>query len=79
MSNLEKLNNIFCEVFEVEASALNEQFNKDTVEQWDSIHQFTLVTNIEDAYDLMLSNRDILSLTSYKQAIEVVRDNGVEI
>ena len=31
MTNLEKLNNIFCEVFNVEASALNAEFDKDHV------------------------------------------------
>ena len=38
MTNLEKYNQAFIEVFAVESSALNENFNKDTVEEWDSVH-----------------------------------------
>ena len=32
MSNLEKLNDIFCEVFSVEASSLGGDFNNTTIE-----------------------------------------------
>ena len=65
MTNLEKLNKIFCEVFSVEESALNSNFNKDTVDGWDSVRQLSLTTSVEDAFDIMLDAEDILEFTSY--------------
>jgi len=65
MTNLEKLNQIFCEVYSVEESALNEDFVNTNVETWDSIHQLSMVAAIEEAFDLMMDAEDILEMTSY--------------
>ena len=66
MTNLEKLNQIFCEVYSVEESALNENFVNTNVETWDSIHQLSMVAAIEEAFDLMMDAEDILEMTSYE-------------
>lgn len=66
MNNLEKLNQIFCEVYSVEESALNENFVNTNVETWDSIHQLSMVAAIEEAFDLMMDAEDILEMTSYE-------------
>lgn len=68
MSNLEKLNNIFCEVFGVEPSALNEGFDKNSVEGWDSVRQLSLATSVEDEFDIMLDAEDLMEFTSYENA-----------
>lgn len=66
MTNLKKLNQIFCEVYSVEESALNEDFVNTNVDTWDSIHQLSMVAAIEEAYDLMMDAEDILEMTSYE-------------
>ena len=53
MTNLEKLNKIFCEVFSVEESALNSEFDKCSVEGWDSVHQLSLTSSVEDEFDIL--------------------------
>ena len=68
MTNLEKLNAIFCEVFSVETSALNSDFEKNSVEGWDSVRQLSLTSSIEDEFDIMLDAEDILEFTSYDNA-----------
>lgn len=68
MTNLEKLNTIFCEVFSVEASVLNSDFDKNSVEGWDSVHQLSLTSSVEDEFDIMLDAEDILEFTSYDNA-----------
>ena len=72
MTNLEKLNNIFCEVFSVEESALNSNFDKCNVEGWDSVRQLSLTTAVEDEFDVMLDAEDILEFTSYDNAKTVL-------
>mgnify|MGYP002626474917 CR=1 FL=1 len=73
MTNLEKLNNIFCEVFSVEAEVLNEQFDNQRVDNWDSIHQLTLTSAVEDTFDIMLDPEDIIMFTSYENVKEVLK------
>ncbi len=79
MTNLEKLNNIFCEVFSVEASALNSEFNKDSVEGWDSVRQLSLTSSVEDEFDIMLDAEDIIGFTSYESAKEILKKYDIEL
>ena len=74
MTNLEKLNQIFCEVYSVEESALNEEFINTNVETWDSIHQLSMVASIEEAFDLMMDAEDILEMTSYDNVKKLLTD-----
>lgn len=79
MSNLEKLNRIFCEVFSSEEGALNSDFNKDTVEGWDSVHQLSLTSAIEDMFDIMLDAEDILEFTSYDNAKAILAKYEIKL
>ncbi len=74
MTNLEKLNQIFCEVYSVEESALNEDFINTNIETWDSIHQLSMVTALEEAFDLMFDAEDILEMTSYENVKKLLTD-----
>ena len=78
MTNLEKLNSIFCEVFSVEPSALNSEFNNTTVDVWDSVHQLSLTSTIEDEFDIMLDAEDILEFTSYDNAKIILAKYDIE-
>ena len=79
MTNLEKLNNIFCDVFSVDVDALNEEFNNTTVEGWDSVHQLSLTSAIEDEFDIMLDAEDILEFTSYDNAKTILAKYDIEL
>ena len=79
MTNLEKLNKIFCEVFSVEESALNSEFNKNTIDGWDSVRQLSLTTSIEDEFDIMLDAEDILEFTSYDNAKQLLAKYEIEL
>lgn len=79
MTNLEILNNIFCDVFSVEASALNADFDKNNVEGWDSVHQLSLTSAIEDEFDIMLDAEDILDFTSYDNAKTILAKYDIEL
>lgn len=78
-NNIDKLNNIFVEVFGVEVSNLNDSFNKESVDTWDSVHQLNIISLMEENFDLMLDPEDIMSCVSYVKAKEILRNNGVNI
>ena len=77
MTNLEKLNNIFAEVFSVEVSALGADFDNKSVENWDSVHQLSLTSAVEDEFDIMLDGEDILGFSSYDKAKEIMMKYGI--
>lgn len=77
MNNLEKLNSIFCEVFSVDVSALAHDFDNKNVDGWDSVHQLSLTTEVEDAFDIMLDAEDILAFSSYENAKKILKKYDV--
>jgi acyl carrier protein len=70
--NLEKYNKTFTDVFAVEIVVLNDQFSKENVADWDSVHQLNIVANIEETFDIMFEPEDIISFTSYKAGKEIL-------
>jgi acyl carrier protein len=44
-----------------------------SVEQWDSIAHMALVVAIEDEFDLMLETTDIIDMSSFRVALEIVK------
>lgn len=79
MTNLDKYNNIFTEVFGVSVDTLNDNFGKETIGEWDSVHQLNLVALIEEAFDIMLDPEDIMGLTSYKAGKEILKNQDIEL
>lgn len=79
MSNLEKYNQAFIEVFGVEESALGNNFDKDSVDGWDSVHQLNIIALLEESFDIMLDPEDIMELTSYEKGKELMIYYGVEL
>ena len=79
MTNIEKLNRIFCEVFSVEDSVLNSEFDNKSVEGWDSVHQLSLTSSVEDEFDIMLDVEDIIEFTSYDNAKVILAKYEIEI
>ena len=79
MTNLEKLNGIFCEVFSVDAGALGAGFDNKSVEGWDSVRQLSLATAVEERFDIMLDPEDILEFTSYDNAKTILAKYDIEL
>jgi len=79
MNNLEKYNNAFVQVFGAKVDELNDNFGKETVDEWDSVHQLSLVAQFEDVFDIMLDPEDIMDLTSYAKGKELLKKYEVEL
>ena len=75
----QKYKQVFIEVFGVLESALNDDFSKDNVKEWDSVHQLNIVALLEETFDVMFEPEDIMGFTSYKAGKEILCKYGVEI
>lgn len=78
MNNLEKYNKIFIDSFQLSEDKLA-GLKYQGVELWDSVGHMTLVSELEDAFDIMLETDDIIDLSSYEKGIEILKTKyGVE-
>lgn len=79
MTNLEKYNAIFTEVFGTTAEQLGDNYSKETVSEWDSVHQLNIISLLEETFDLMLDPEDIMICTSYNAGKEILTKQGIEL
>jgi acyl carrier protein len=78
MSNREKYDAAFIQVFEIEQSQLNSTLEYQSVKLWDSVGHMALVAELEDVFDIMLEMDDIVDFGSYETGIETMKKYGVE-
>ena len=77
MSNLEKYNEIFVRVLNTTPDQLKESFTFKDVPQWDSVAHLTLISELEDTFDVMFDSEDILHYGSYLNGIEILKRYGI--
>lgn len=72
MNNLEKYNKVFCENLEIESDKLAGLTYQGTP-LWDSVGHMTLISAIEDAFDIMMETEDIVEFSSYEKGIDILK------
>ena len=77
MKNLEIIQNIFTNSLGVKLNQL-EELKYNDVPSWDSIGHMSLMTEIEDAFDIFLEVDDIINFSSFKAGLEILKKYNVE-
>lgn len=75
---IEKYNKAFIEVFAVNDTVLNDDFSKDSVHEWDSVHQLNIIALLEETFDIMFEPEDIMGFTSYKVGKKILEKYSVK-
>ena len=78
MNNLEKYDHIFIQVLNASKKQLNETFTFKNVPQWDSVAHLSLISELEDAFDIMFDSEDILHYGSYENGKKILEKYGVD-
>lgn len=78
MSTLEQYNDIFIEVFEVNPEQL-ESLVYQCIPAWDSVGHMTMITQIEDTFDIMIDAEDIIEFSSWRKGMDILRKYDVSI
>ncbi len=77
MSSLEKLQSAFVSAIGVPATANFEELAYGQTPGWDSVAHMTLVNEIETGFDIMLDTNDVIGMSSFLQAREILGKYGV--
>ena len=77
MSNREKYDAAFMEVFEIGADQLISTLEYQSITAWDSVGLMALVAALEEAFDIMLEMDDIIDFGSYETGIKTMEKYGV--
>jgi acyl carrier protein len=58
---------------------LGDNYSKENVAAWDSVHQLNIISLMEEYFDLMLDPEDIMACISYNAGKEILAKNGIEL
>lgn len=79
MSNLEKLAQCFRETLELPEGASVEALAYQKHPSWDSVAHMRLIAALETVFDIMLETDQILDMSSFDKAKEIVASHGIDL
>ena len=79
MSDIEKYRNTFVESLSINLKDLKEDLKYNDIPEWDSIGHMTLMSNLEDAFEINIETDDIVDFSSYKKGLEILKKYKVNI
>ena len=77
MKNMEKYTQVFVEMFGKSADEVKNLHYQDIIE-WDSVGHMTLMSGLEDTFDIMMETDDIIDFDSYEKGIEILKKYNVD-
>jgi acyl carrier protein len=63
----------FTEIFGISADIVVDSLEYASIPQWDSVAHMSLIVGLEDEFDIMLDIDDVIDMSSFKKAKEIVR------
>lgn len=67
----EKLNQVFSDVFDEEITVTDETTASD-IEGWDSLTHITLISEVEDTFDIKFAMKDVLAMQNVGQMVDII-------
>ena len=78
-SSLELLKETFAKALGTNPGSDFESMAYGTTSGWDSVAHMALISEIEAAFDIMLPTDDVINLSSFARAKEIVARNGISL
>ena len=78
MDNKEKYKSIFIESLAIDHSKLNENIKYNEIPEWDSIGHMTLMSGLEDGFNIAIETDDIVDFSSFKKGLEILGKHKIE-
>ena len=79
MNNKKKYQDIFIKSLSLNSEKFNENIKYNEVPEWDSIGHMTLISGLEDGFNISLETDDIVDFSSFKKGMEILNKYKVNI
>ena len=79
MESIANYKKLFVESFALENSDNIEHSEYNSIPEWDSIGHISLISALEEKYDISFETDDVIDFSSFKKGIEILNKYGVKI
>jgi len=76
MTGVAALENCFVESFALEAGTDPRSLKFQSIPEWDSVGHMQLIAAIESRFDVMLETQEVLDMSSFEKAVEILKRHG---
>ena len=73
MKNKDKYIEIFIKSLSLDKKKFSEKLKYNDIPEWDSIGHMTLMSGLEDGFNISLETDDIIDFSSFKQGIQILK------
>ena len=77
--SLERYKNAFIKSLSIEKESLKDNLEYNEIPEWDSIGHMTLMSGLEEEFNISLETDDIVDFSSFKKGIEILNKYNVKI
>ncbi len=79
MSNYEKLTQAFATALNINKTLITDDLKYQGITQWDSVTHMILISELESVFDIAITTDDIIDMSSFAKAKEIVKKYGIEL
>lgn len=72
---LEKVNEIFHDVFDDDSIVVEESTTADDVEDWDSLMHITLISEVESEFGFKFQMKDVVGMKNVGEMIDIIQSS----
>ena len=69
---LKQLNDVFRDVFDDESLEITGEKTAADIEDWDSLMHITLIAEIEEAFDMKFSMKEVLEMKNIGEMVQII-------
>ena len=74
----QKLKESFAEALNIDVNTVNVGLKYQAIPEWDSISHMMLISQIEEDFDISIDTDDVIDLSSFEKAIEILSKYDVK-
>ena len=78
MSNKQKYQDIFIKSLSIDSNKFDENIKYNEIPEWDSIGHMTLISGLEEGFNVSMETDDIVDLSSFKKGIEILKKYNIK-
>jgi len=77
MSNKQKYQDIFIKSLSINGKKFDENIKYNEIPEWDSIGHMTLISGLEEGFNISMETDDIVDFSSFKKGIVILKKYSI--
>ena len=77
--SIQRIRNVFSHALAIPEELVNEELLYSSVKEWDSVAHMALVAALEEEFEIMLDTEEVIDMSSFMVAVEILKKHGINV